>query len=598
MQGIPGSGKSVVAAHLIDELAQSNPGSPVLYFFFRHIIDANHEPAALLRDWLDQVLEYSPPLQKHLKELITTTDRSISSMSMDDLWKNLRLGLAGIPGKAFCVADALDEMDQGNDDFLRGFATLGLWRPSKIKVIITSRPGPSVEAPLRTSNMLQIRLAENMVDMDISSYVENGLRSSPMSPDDRDTIRNAIPGRANGLFLYAKLAMDAFLEPGADAREVLRILPHDLHEMYTRLLREHAIRSGVPDDTQLLILQWATHATRPLRLLELAEMINVTYYSQAKRDLKATKDLVRAAAGPLLEILPNETVCVIHHSLTEYLKCTTRREDDGGYPILRLGSTHASLTLACLAYLGSGCLDAISVPDEGPDRKLDLNSKRRGFNDYGVPVRAYPLYELDQQQLRLKFPFLAYAAANWPIHLLRSMAAGHPRDDINRAVTNFFANAQCKKAWLRLQWSEDGEYHDITPLHIAARYGLTDYAKVLVTEASIDPDSADPCGKTPLWWAAAHGHADVVRILVKAGAEPDVPDNVHGLKPLHEAAKENHISVIVALLEAKVDPLTEKTKENPGRRCGNAPRTRGSTPLMVCFYATRPKFEVQDVSKV
>jgi hypothetical protein len=122
-------------------------------------------------------------------------------------------------------------MDQGNDDFLRGFATLGAWRPGKIKLLITSRPVPSVEAPLRNSKLLQIRLAENMVDMDISSYVEDGLRSSPISPDDRDTIRSAIPGRANGLFLYAKLAMDAFLEPGADAREVLGALPEDLHDV-------------------------------------------------------------------------------------------------------------------------------------------------------------------------------------------------------------------------------------------------------------------------------------------------------------------------------------------------------------------------------
>ena len=34
IKGIPGSGKSVAAAHLVDELSQSNPTSPVLYFFF------------------------------------------------------------------------------------------------------------------------------------------------------------------------------------------------------------------------------------------------------------------------------------------------------------------------------------------------------------------------------------------------------------------------------------------------------------------------------------------------------------------------------------------------------------------------------------
>ncbi|KAJ4172569.1 hypothetical protein NW754_002770 [Fusarium falciforme] len=64
IKGIPGSGKSVMAANLVNEIAASNPGCPVLFFFFRQIIDANHEPKALLRDWLDQVLDYSPPFRR------------------------------------------------------------------------------------------------------------------------------------------------------------------------------------------------------------------------------------------------------------------------------------------------------------------------------------------------------------------------------------------------------------------------------------------------------------------------------------------------------------------------------------------------------
>jgi len=587
IKGIPGSGKSVAAAHLVDELSQSNPTSPVLYFFFRHIIDANHEPAALLRDWLDQVLEYSPPLQKQLKELVNT-QRSISSMSMDDLWKNLRLAFAGLPGKAFCIADAFDEMDQGNDNFIRAFAALGQWRPGKVKVLITSRPVPSVEVPLRNAQMLHIRLAEDMVDNDISSYVEHSLRSSSISSSDQNLIREAVPGRASGLFLYAKLAMDAFLEPGAHARihDVLRTLPTDLHDMYTKLLHEHALRSGVPDDIQLLILQWATHATRPLRLLEVAEMINVTYPSEVKRDLRATKDLVRAAAGPLLEILPNETICVIHHSLTEYLKCATRSENDGGYPILRLGSTHGRLALVCLAYLQSGCLDQISVPDGEPsDSGGELDFEAQGSDDYGRSSRRYPMNKREQQQLRLKYPFLEYAAANWHVHVGRSAAAGYPQGDINADLDQLFGNAQRTQAWLKMQWSDEGDYLGITPLHIAARYGLTDYAILLVANTSADIHTGDVYGKTPLWWSAACGHADLIRVLVKAGADPDIDDNVQGLKPLHEAAKENHAEAVRALLEAKVNPLTEKTRENPGRRCGNAPRTMGRTALMVRFVS-------------
>ena len=585
IKGIPGSGKSVVAARLVAELSQCNPTSPVLYFFFRHIIDANHEPAALLRDWLDQILEYSPPLQKQLKELVKL-GRSISSLAMEDLWKYLRLGLSGLPKKAYCVADALDEMDLGNEDFLCELAALGQWCPSKIKVLITSRPVSSIEVPLRNAQTLRIRLAEEMVDTDISRYVESGLRSSMISTGDRDLVREAVPGHANGLFLYAKLAMDAFLEPGAHVRvhDVVETLPADLHAMYTRLLHEHALRSGVPDDIQLLILQWTTHATRPLRLLELAETIYVTHRSKMERGMETAKDIVRAAAGPLLEILPNETVSVIHHSFTEYLKCTTRSADDGGYPILRLGSTHHDLALSSLAYLKCVCLSQISISNtESKVKSWDLGvNSMRTYHDHH-PSKSTITSKL-QRQSRLKYPFLVYALANWHVHVVRSAAAGYPQNDINCSLNEILGDEQRMKALLRLQWPEGTNCPGTTALHIAASHGLTDYVRVLVARASVDIHKGDAYGRTPLWWGAACGHGDVVRILAKAGADPDVADNIVGSKPLHEAAMENHADAVLALLEAKVNPLTEKTQEDPGRWCGNSPQSTGDTPLMVCQY--------------
>ncbi|KAJ4347456.1 hypothetical protein N0V95_005418 [Ascochyta clinopodiicola] len=186
IKGIPGSGKSVVAAHLIRHLKEFH--TPVLYFFFRQIIDANHEPAALLRDWLDQVLDYSPPLQSELKEFLKKK-RSLSSVSMDDLWGFLRLALKSLPSNSFCVADALDEMDSGNEGFLRSLAEFGQWMPSKVKLLITSRPVPAIEATLRRFNLLQLSLEEKLVDTDISRINKRGSGSE----DEEQRIRLQYP---------------------------------------------------------------------------------------------------------------------------------------------------------------------------------------------------------------------------------------------------------------------------------------------------------------------------------------------------------------------------------------------------------------------
>jgi ankyrin repeat protein len=157
--------------------------------------------------------------------------------------------------------------------------------------------------------------------------------------------------------------------------------------------------------------------------------------------------------------------------------------------------------------------------------------------------------------------------------------------DVNSALDQFFDDGQRLKAWLKLQWAEGGYGKGITPLHIAARYGLISYVRHLLSKQEVDIHAGDVFGKTPLWWAASNGHPDIVRMLVAGGADPDVDDKVLGLKPLHKAASKNHAEVVRVLLGAGVNPLTEKTREDPGRRCGNAPRSRGHTALMVRIHS-------------
>ncbi|KAL6904069.1 putative ankyrin repeat protein [Trichoderma evansii] len=577
IKGIPGSGKSVMAAKLIHDLAQSNPTSPVLFFFFRQIIDANHEPRALLRDWLDQILRYSPPLQKQLKVYIEA-GRSLESISMEDLWKHLRLAFVSLPDKVFCVADALDEIDRGHEEFIQTLGKLGHWRPKTVKVLITSRPVPSVEVPLRTVHGLHLRLQETLVDMDISTYVHFMLSKSDIPKTDWDTIANAVPGRANGLFLYAKLAMDAFLEPGANVTTVLSKLPLDLNSLYTDLLNEHATRSGVPENIQRLILQAVTHASRPLRLLELAEMIRVSRPDGVVRDIRATKDLIRTACGPLLEILPDETISVIHHSFTEYLKGMTQSNESHptGYPELEMGPTHAQLALQCLLYLQSGCLNPVII-----DTRDDIS--RLYWRDWGLVSDSRSATETgklsdEEVQLRLKYPLFQYAVSNWHRHIVKSEAAGQDQTEINATLRQLFEEGNNLAAWLQIMWPGRGVgAKKVTQLHVAAKTGLISYTKELL--ANYDVNLRDHYDRTPVWWAAVEGHAKVISVLVDAGADPDVPDNITGIKPLHRAAHSNHSAAVTALLKAGVDPLTPKTLDAKWLVISKDPEF-GQTPLL------------------
>ena len=566
IKGIPGSGKSVMAASIIKELQKGDV--PVIYFFFRQIIDANHKPIAALRDWLCQALSYSPPLQVKLKKYLDQ-GKALDTLSPADLWNDLKIALGSF-SRTYCVTDALDEMDQGNDEFLRVLVELGRWRPANVKVLMTSRPVVSLETSLRPFSIPQIRLEERLVDLDISAYVQHKLRSSSIPREQWKVIEEAIPGRANGLFLYAKLSMDAFLEPGANAQDVLKELPIDLNAMYNQLLREHAKRSNVPAAFQLLVLQFVTHATRPLRLLEIAEMMHTIPVSSSDRNLKDTKDLVRAACGPLLEILPDETVSVVHHSFTEFLKGLTRSHavGDSGYPMLKAGPTNSRLAVACLDYLRSGCLDNLEVT------KRELNKGDSTF------VRRR---EQKQREVRLQFPFLEYAAKNWYTHTSRAAAAGSDMSAFHCLLDIFFTETRRYKVWLDIAWSTR-ETEGITPLHVAALTGLAQYANHLLENGEITKKSVMGL---PISWASSKGHADVVQVLIDHGADPDA--ELHeGLKPMHKAARSNHASVVKVLLAAGVDPLTPKTRQNeaPTGCCIRiGPTTKGQTPLMYACHA-------------
>lgn len=329
IKAIPGGGKSVFAAMIADKLAHTEK-VPVLYFFFRQIIAKNHDPQYLVRDWLSQLLPYSPYLQSELKRKMED-NLDLHDISTDEFWHSLIQAIESIP-KLYCVVDALDEMDISQLDFLDRLVELGKQKHSAVKVLMTSRPLSSIESKLRRPSILeisilQIRLQQDMVDTDIAIYVNHRLREhgDPSLTDDvREAIRNAICTKGQGSFLYARLMMDKLLDGttqissrAADAEEIMKKLPTSLEDMYNGMLLDHAARSGVPQQLQLTILQWVTHSVRPLRLLELTAIIDSL--EDGKRNSKDTKALVRTACGPLLEILEDETVSIIHHSFTEFL---------------------------------------------------------------------------------------------------------------------------------------------------------------------------------------------------------------------------------------------------------------------------------------
>lgn len=564
IKAIAGAGKSVIASSFTSKLATEEE-VPVLYFFFRRIISANQKPQSLVRDYISQLLDYSPVLQHNLWKLVDNR-RSLDSVSLDELWEMLVSTLTQFP-RVYCIADALDEMDAGNDFFLHYLVALAEKNPTAIKVLMTSRPVSQVEHILRHPCIVQIDMDPKFIHPDISVYVMHRLDECNAPEKIGTQIHETMCARADGHFLYARLMMDDLLDPSKNLLfnekelvSALNRLPTPMADMYTQMLIHHSQRSDVPQELQVTLLQWVTGAERALRVLELSTMVD--FKRSALGMSKQTKSVVREGCGPLLEILQDETVSPIHHSFTEYIYDLDRHNNSSNivtFPVLDYKEAQRAIAITCIRYLASG------------------------WHHYLPNATEYNQSSNNERVLKMKYPFLDYAANNWHIHVRKS---GATDASMTSEIDAFLLrDSEILPAWLKLT-AETGFrlnsrppklFQTWTALHAAAAKGLSFYVEHLIAKG-YDFESSDFAEHTPLAIAAYNGHDEVVAALLKKGALGNEADG-SGLKPLHNSASDNHHGVVKVLLKSGIDPFTPKTSEYPGRTCGNAPRTTGETPV-------------------
>jgi ankyrin repeat protein len=551
--GGPGKGKTMLSIYLTEwlELSNKDGRTNVLYFFCDHRDKTRNSDIAILRGLLVQLLRLQPSLSSYVSHRGDPNNRFITSR--DALWLLLRAMLQDKhrhPTK--CVIDGVDEC---NEDCLTWLCER-ITEDMPCQFLIVSRKHiafkcwPTID--LDSTEMMEI-------GSDIIHYIRDRTKSISellgCTEAFRQWLNDQLLVRCGWSFLWLGFVIQALLRQKtcSDVKITLERFPSELKLLYDRILLDIK-----PDhrDTCATILKWAVHATAPVTLLEMADILNIKEsrimsVDQAVRDrVKWCEPLIRLQTS-LDDDDTKVWIVPIHFSLTEYLM----EPLEGDEPVLQSFKFHFDeanfdLALTCFEYL-----------------KFKFAGKAR--------------WSYKDAALKQKHPFMTYATRYFGVHAscAQSLASRFLLEQFN-------SNGQSLiQAWwvsyspmvfsdhVVQKYIEAARKNKLQPaIHVAARFGMVQFAKDYLANAGspeqvkslVNEEDANGC--TPLRFAIDCGYSGLVNLLLRNGAVADgssvfwaaCEDTYKLLRHIYATATDADL----ADNDTKVEHLTKKMDEH------------------------------------
>ncbi|GAB1317934.1 hypothetical protein MFIFM68171_08144 [Madurella fahalii] len=538
--GIAGSGKTVIAATVVEDIDRMvrqmpRPAIGIAYLYISHSHpDTDHTAECLLKNLLGQLAR---PLQQiedaleqfnHVQRLykLHGQHHSVTTPTWDEIVDAFH-HIAKWYRHIFIVIDALDECRQPEErkKLLKKLCSLQSSSNLDLRIFATSRLdswSQWVDGPGSNCRSVEIRAQSE----DIKKYLEEEmvkLADHPAgAPELKEKIRSEVVKKADGVFLLARLFMNA-LNGQATRRSVERKLQsfgsgNDASETIDLAYKDTMERIGKQEKPlkvlALKALAWVTFATRPLTEVELRHALSVVADSKRPTDddLPETDLIVKACYG-LLGIDKKTSIFQLAHSTTkEYLEKSLGRD------------AKVAVAKACILYL---CLPEFS---HGPIQDIEWFGPGKVEN------------------LLRENPLLGYASSNWPHHLSQAEPSENERLllMLSDSPGNLSLSFQVHLVKSRIHFSGG-----ITAAHVVSYLGNSELVYTLHRKDLLRRDEADGDGKTALHWAVARrddNAPDIVERLLGLKFDINYAD-VEGRTPLHWAAKLGDNRVVKVLLE-------------------------------------------------
>ncbi|MCJ1385894.1 hypothetical protein MMC17_009018 [Xylographa soralifera] len=513
--GIPGAGKTMIAATVVDHLSRTirDTDNGLAYIYCNYRDQAAQNATNLIASLLKQLIQQRRIAPDSLMRLHSRRKKSepskISEPSMDDMFPMLLSYITRF-SQVFLVIDALDECldHDGTRRQLLGKLRF-LQKSGIVKLMITSRFIPNIQREFEHDSELEIRATKE----DVETFLNAQMMCLPHCIT-RDTtlqiaIKDAIIQAVDGMFLLAQLHIDS-LRGKTNARAVKAALARSpkgtnaLDAAYDKAVMR--IKTQLPDlrDLAEKALSWIVYARSSITPGELQHALAVE-----SGDTELDEDALTDVEDILSSTIPQEYF-----------------ERVGVKTFLSKAQLYVAET--CFNYLL--LRDPAFVENEG---------------HHTLP-KSIP--NVERRSPENKLALLLYAGKNWADHV-----RGRFEGDLQHLIVNLFkklsGHANCA-----YNVFETKQKNGRTPLAHAAYLNLLEIADLLMTKASADINARDDYGRTPLWTAAYLGHTSMVDLLLGAnGIQPDIRER-HRVTPLCVSIDQGHAEIARRLMDrADVD---------------------------------------------
>lgn len=330
--GNPGSGKTVLASFLVEELRTTDQ-SYVFYFFFRQAHPTDNHRAAVYRSLLCQIINVFGNDEEVLDLFLFAHETSPIGQTIattNGMMELLQLCTSNLPGLTFL----LDRIDECSESDLLLEDPLQLDSLSVYKFLLLSRRNiPQLSKMV--ANDQQKEMERNLVTNDIAKYLETQIgqfveeKMLPESGDAPSLVEHMVQG-ADGMFLWATLMISYLkspvLTPSRRVQTIMEIvMPEGLEAMYQRIIGLIQSHNKPERDLASQVLVWLTYAKQQLNAHQLRSIImenegDVTAQEHQAMDFIQIVAFVCGSLGESREVGGIQYIDFIHLSVREYFK--------------------------------------------------------------------------------------------------------------------------------------------------------------------------------------------------------------------------------------------------------------------------------------